>query len=200
MTAGRGDSSAAAMKSWLMRSAGSVRFETAPFFCGRTSTIRTGLYHPPQPYRSRHFDPYVGEIAFADSQIGRLLDALEQRHLLGRTIVVLAGDHGESLGEHGETDHGIFVYENVLRVPLIIRLPEILRSRSVAPRRVSDFVRLVDVTPTVLDLLGLTVLSSNGERPIDGVSLVDRMRGTSQTSELEAYAESLTRRDSDGAL
>ena len=64
-------------------------------------------------------------------------------------------------------------------MPLIIRVPEALRSRSVAPRRVSDLVRLVDVTPTVLDLLGLTVLSSNGDRPIDGVSLVDRMRGTS---------------------
>ena len=163
----------------------------APFFLWAHLYDPHRPYDPPEPYRSRHFDPYVGEIAFADSQIGRLLDALEQRHLLERTVVVLAGDHGESLGEHGEKDHGIFVYENVLRVPLIIRVPDALKSRSVAPRRVGDIVRLVDVTPTVLDLLGLTVLSSNGERQIDGVSLVDRMRGSSRAPELEAYAESL---------
>ncbi len=164
---------------------------SAPFFLWAHLYDPHRPYDPPEPYRSRHFDPYVGEIAFADAQIGRLLDRLRERGLLERTIVIVAGDHGESLGEHGEENHGIFVYENVLRVPLIIRVPDALKSRSVAPRRVGDIVRLVDVTPTVLDLLGLTVLSSNGERPIDGVSLVDRMRGTPQTSELEAYAESL---------
>jgi choline-sulfatase len=148
-------------------------------------------YDPPEPYRSRHFDPYVGEIAFADAQIGRLLDHLRERGLLEQTLVVVAGDHGESLGEHGEEKHGIFVYDNVLRVPLIIRVPDALSSRSVAPRRVGDIVRLVDLTPTVLDLLDLTALVRNGERPIDGVSLVGRMRGTRQTSDLEAYAESL---------
>ena len=147
-------------------------------------------YDPPEPYRSRHFDPYVGEIAFADAQIGRLLDNLQEHGLLERTIVIVAGDHGESLGEHGEENHGIFIYESVLRVPLIIRMPDALKNRSVAPRRVGDIVRLVDVTPTVLDLLGLTVLSGNGDQ-FDGVSLVERMRGTPQASELEAYAESL---------
>ena len=164
---------------------------SAPFFLWAHLYDPHRPYDPPEPYRSRHFDPYVGEIAFADAQIGRLLDHFHEYGLLERTIVIVAGDHGESLGEHGEENHGIFVYENVLRVPLIIRLPEGLRSRSVAPRRVSDLVRLVDVTPTVLDLLGLTALSSNGDRPIDGVSLLNRMRGTPQTSELEAYAESL---------
>ena len=84
-----------------------------------------------------------------DSQIGRLLDALERRRLLDRTIVIVTGDHGESLGEHGERDHGIFVYESVMRVPLIIRAP------GLAPRRVGDVVRLVDVMPTVLDMLDL---------------------------------------------
>ena len=81
-------------------------------------------YDPPEPYRSTYgHNLYVGEIAFADSQIGRLLEALEQRQLLDRTIVMVTADHGESLGEHGERDHGIFVYESVLRVPLVIRAP-----------------------------------------------------------------------------
>jgi choline-sulfatase len=142
-------------------------------------------YEPPEPFRARHFDPYVGEIAFADSQIGGLLDALEHRQLLERTLVLVAGDHGESLGEHGEEDHGIFVYESVLRVPLIIRLPRIGRDRQVAPRRIGDVVRLVDVMPTVLDLLGIP------EPPMDGVSLLGRMRGTQGPLDLEAYAESM---------
>ena len=94
-------------------------------------------YDPPEPYRSRHFDPYVGEIAFADAQIGRLLDHLRERGLLEQTLVLVAGDHGESLGEHGEEKHGIFVYDNVLRVPLIIRVPDALKA---GPSRLDESV------------------------------------------------------------
>jgi arylsulfatase A-like enzyme len=66
-------------------------------------------YDPPEPYRSTYgHNLYVGELAYADSQIGRLLQALEQRRLLDRTVVIVVGDHGESLGAHGERDHGIF--------------------------------------------------------------------------------------------
>ncbi|MEO5896724.1 MAG: sulfatase [Vicinamibacterales bacterium] len=135
-------------------------------------------YDPPEPFRSQYSDPYVAEIAFADAQIGRLLEALDRRTLLNRTIVVVAADHGESLGDHGERDHGIFVYESVLRVPLIMRVP------GVAPRRVADVVRLVDVMPTVLDLLGVPC------PPINGASLVGMLHGKPQQVELEAYSES----------
>ncbi|HYT68982.1 MAG TPA: sulfatase [Vicinamibacterales bacterium] len=135
-------------------------------------------YATQEPFRSKYSDPYIAEIAFADSQIGRLLETLERRKILDRTIVVVAGDHGEALGEHGERDHGIFVYESVLHVPLILRAP------SVAPRRVPGVVRLVDVMPTVLDLLGFS------HPKLDGVSLVDMMRGETQQPELDAYSES----------
>jgi choline-sulfatase len=135
-------------------------------------------YDPPEPFRSRHFDSYIGEIAFVDSQIGRLLQALEHRGLLDRTLVVVAGDHGESLGDHGERDHGIFLYESVLRVPLIIR------GAGFASRRVGDVVRLVDVMPTILDVLDLPVPA------MDGVTLADVMRGT-RSVELEVVAESM---------
>jgi arylsulfatase A-like enzyme len=135
-------------------------------------------YDPPEPFRSRYTDPYVGEIAFADSQIGRLLDALERRTMLDRTIVVVAGDHGESLGDHGERDHGVFVYQSTLNVPLIIRAPQ------VRSRRIADVVRLVDVMPTVLELLGVNSDS------VDGVSLAAMMRGDARDVELDAYAES----------
>lgn len=136
-------------------------------------------YDPPEPFRSIP-DPYVGELAFADSQIGRLIQALETRGLLDRTLIVVAGDHGESLGEHGERDHGIFVYEGVLRIPLIVRAPNL------QPQRIAEVVRLTDIMPTVLDLLGV-----GGAAATDGVTLVPRMRGSSQVLELEAYAESL---------
>ena len=72
-------------------------------------------YDPPPPYDGA--EAYTGEIAYAASQLERLLNALEERDLLDRTIVIVAGDHGESLGEHGETDHGVFLYDGVLRVP-----------------------------------------------------------------------------------
>jgi arylsulfatase A-like enzyme len=135
-------------------------------------------YNPPEPFRSQYGDPYLAEIAFADAQIGRLLAALERRKILDRTIVVVAGDHGEALGEHGERDHGIFVYESVLHVPLIVRAPDI------SPRRLSGVVRLVDVMPTVLDLLRIP-------RPhVDGVSLAATMRGEAPEPELDAYSES----------
>ena len=134
-------------------------------------------YEAPEPFASRH-DPYVAEIAYADSQIGRLLDALDERALQDRVIVIVTADHGESLGEHREMDHGIFIYESVLRVPLIVRAP------GLPPRRVAEVVRLTDVMPTILDLLRLPLPA------LDGTSLVDVMRGHGGP-ELEAYAESL---------
>src|SRR5829696_6708732 len=88
-------------------------------------------YAPPGEYRARFPDqPYIGEIAFVDAQIGRVRAFLEEAGLLDKTIVVVIGDHGESLGDHGESTHGFFVYQSVLRVPLIVRAPyDALRSR-----------------------------------------------------------------------
>jgi choline-sulfatase len=137
-------------------------------------------YDPPEPYRSEYgHNLYVGEIAFADSQIGRLLTALEERGLLDRTVIIVAGDHGEALGDHGERDHGIFIYEESIRVPLIVRAP------GLRPTRIDETVRLTDVMPTVLDMLDV-------ELPlVDGVSLVDMMNGRRRNLNLEAYSESL---------
>jgi arylsulfatase A-like enzyme len=106
----------------------------------------------PGPFARRFASrPYDGEVAYVDSQVRRLLDILEARGLAGTTLVVLTSDHGESLGDHGEATHGIFVYDATLHVPLILRWPG-----SIAPGRViEDPVGLADVTPTVLDLLGL---------------------------------------------
>jgi choline-sulfatase len=136
-------------------------------------------YDAPEPYRSRYPDEYVAEIAFADAQIGRLIETLEHRKLLDSTIIAVIGDHGESLGEHDERDHGILVYESVLHVPLIVRVP------GLAPRRVESLVRSVDLMPTLLALAGI-------EPPRgDGVSLVPLLDGRTRDLDLEAYSESL---------
>jgi arylsulfatase A-like enzyme len=140
-------------------------------------------YDPPEPYRTMHADsPYVGEIGFMDAQIGRLLRSLDDQRLLDRTIVVVIGDHGESLGDHGERTHGFFVYESAIRIPFIIRAP----SDSLRGRRVVDPVRAVDVMPTVLQLLGIP-----GPGAVEGTSLVPLMTGAVKRLGLGGYSEAL---------
>ena len=140
-------------------------------------------YDPPEPYRSQFAGrPYAGEIAFTDAQVGRVMDFLRDRGLLDRTIVLVVGDHGESLDEHGEASHGFFIYESVLRVPLIIRSPV----DALPGRRVTDPVRTVDIFPTLAALAGIQAPPS-----LEGSSLVPLMSGTSSELGLEAYAESL---------
>ena len=136
-------------------------------------------YHLPDAHAGRHADPYLDAIAFQDSQVARILQQLESQRLLDRTIVVVAADHGESLGEHGEDGHGIFLYESTLRVPLIVRVP------SLRPRRVTSTVRLVDLMPTLLDLLQVPGPA------MDGVSLARMMSPGGTGMQLEAYAESM---------
>ncbi|HEY4015160.1 MAG TPA: sulfatase-like hydrolase/transferase [Polyangiaceae bacterium] len=94
-------------------------------------------------------DLYDGEIAFTDYHIGRVLDALAAAHLADRTVVILTGDHGEAFGEHGEYFHGRDLWDEIVRVPLIIHVP------GVPPRRVSRRVSHADLAPTVLDLAGI---------------------------------------------
>jgi arylsulfatase A-like enzyme/Tfp pilus assembly protein PilF len=108
-------------------------------------------YAPPPPYREEFADrPYDGEIAFADAQVGRVLEALRTSGRLDDTVVIAAADHGESLGDHGERTHAVLIYESTLHVPLIMAGPGVPPGRDVTAR-----VGLVDVLPTALGLLGL---------------------------------------------
>jgi arylsulfatase A-like enzyme/Flp pilus assembly protein TadD len=110
-------------------------------------------YDPPEPFASRfRREPYHGEVAAADAALEPLLRPLLEAGESGRTLVVLTADHGEALGEHGELTHGVFAYEGTLRVPLIFFAPGLL-----PPTTVGVPVRHIDVLPTVLDALGLTV-------------------------------------------
>ena len=139
-------------------------------------------YDPPEPFRTAYAGrPYDGEIAFVDSQLGRVVSFLEREGLLKKTIIVVIGDHGESLDEHGEASHGFFVYEATTRVPFVIRTP-----LAALTRRVADPVRAVDLLPTVLDLLNVGIPS-----PIAGTTLVPLMTGAVGELGLETYAESM---------
>jgi arylsulfatase A-like enzyme len=156
-----------------------VGHDSAPFFVWVHLYDTHRPYRLPDDYARSYADPYAGAIAFEDAQIARLISHLEARDLLDDTLMVVAGDHGESLGEHGEDSHGMFIYQEALRVPLIMRGP------GVVPRRVSAPVRLVDVMPTVLDMFGV------GTPPMDGLSLTRLLAGAEEGSLREVYAESL---------
>src|SRR6185369_8621879 len=109
-------------------------------------------YDPPEPYKQTYTgDPYSGEIAYTDEQVGRLLAGLEQLGLASRTLVAVVGDHGESLGEHGEMTHGVFLYDSTLHVPFILAGPGVP-----AGKIIQDQVRSIDVMPTLLASLNLT--------------------------------------------
>ncbi len=108
-------------------------------------------YNPPQPYKARYSsDPYAGEVAYADSQIGRLVQALKQRQQYDRTLLVAVSDHGESLGEHREPNHGFFLYETTVRIPLLYKLPSGLQ---IPKPRIESMTQTVDILPTILQTL-----------------------------------------------
>jgi len=123
-------------------------------------------YAPPEPFKSRFSLPYDGEIATADSIVGDYLRHLKDLGLYDRSIIILLSDHGEGLGEHGENQHGMFLYRDTLQVPLIIKLP----GEQLAKRRVKAPAELVDVFPTVCQLLGI-----KPPKELDGHSLFTLM-------------------------
>src|SRR5947209_8150561 len=138
-------------------------------------------YDPPPPYDKRFADPYEGEIAYADASLGKLFTYLRQRGLYEHTLIVMMSDHGESLGAHGESMHGIFLYDETIHVPLLFKLPGELLAR----RRVSSRVRLVDVAPTLLSMLSLPLPPT-----FQGESLVPLMKESpKQAPDLPAYSE-----------
>jgi len=138
-------------------------------------------YNPPEPFLSRFKDdPYSGEVAYVDQALGKLFSSIEAKGLWPKTLTVITGDHGESLGEHGETTHGYFAYNATLWIPLIIAVP------GAKPMTVSANVGHVDIFPTVCDLLDLKKPS-----PLHGRSLVPLLEGK-KLPERDIYFEALT--------
>jgi len=138
-------------------------------------------YHPPAPYAAEYKDrPYDGEIAFADAQVGRVIRFLKSKGLYNNTLIVLSGDHGESLGEHGEKTHGFFIYNATLHVPFMIHLPG-----ASLPRVVPELVSLADLMPTVLQTLKMGTPSQ-----VQGRSLLPLIKAKPKDEEARSlYAE-----------
>jgi choline-sulfatase len=126
-------------------------------------------YEPPEPFATKwSAHPYEGEVAFADYCVGQVLEKLRQLGLYDDTLIVITGDHGEMLGEHGELNHGFFIYEGALRVPLVMRVPR----ASAAPRQLDVPVSLIDIAPTIVSLVGAPV-----PREVQGVDLSPWLTG-----------------------
>lgn len=126
-------------------------------------------YTPPPEFLARAGnDAYDGEVLFADAQLGRLLAAVDRRGERDRTIVIVVGDHGESLGEHGEATHGMLLYDPALRVPLVVAGPQ------VAPALRDEPVTILDIVPTVLARVGAPAVGADGVDLLSGRSTADR--------------------------
>lgn len=137
-------------------------------------------YLPPEPFLSRFkSDPYSGEVAYVDAELGRLSDYLESEGMTESTFIILTGDHGESLGEHGELTHTYFAYNSTLWIPLVLAGPGIEASR------IGDNVSHIDIFPTVCDLLQI-------EKPpsLQGASLLPLVGGK-KSEKRPIYFESL---------
>jgi len=157
------------------------RSPAEPFFAWVHYYDPHNPYLPPSPYKETFRDqPYDGEIAFMDHEIGRLLNTLEEVGLRDRTLIVAVADHGEGLGEHDESTHTMLIYESTMHVPLILSCPGLFQG----PYVVEDVVvSIADIFPTILALLGI---ESPGA--VDGLTLFDAVARTDRALYLETLA------------
>jgi len=175
----RADETVAAVDTWLRED---PSIPERPLFLWIHFFDPHAPYEPPDPFKTRFGErPYDGEVAFVDAQIGVLLDHLKRSRPGRRSLVAVTADHGEGLGEHGEETHGLFVYDSTIRVPLILQGGGIP-----AGGVIESMVRLVDVAPTLLDVVNLPATTG-----LDGVSLRPMLTKTSAVESAPAYVESL---------
>jgi tetratricopeptide (TPR) repeat protein len=168
-----GRATAAAALDWLRS------VESKPFFLFLHLYEPHTPYAPPEPFAARYkSNPYDGEIAEADAIVGDLLQALKDQGIYDKAVIVLLSDHGEGLGDHGEAEHGIFLYREALQVPLLLKLP----GSSLGNTSVAAPAQLVDVAPTLLALAGQPVPAG-----LDGGSLLDLRK--ENAPERDLYAE-----------
>ena len=162
---------------WLSRNS------RGPFFVWVHLYDAHDPYDPPQPYKTRYkTQPYDGEVAYEDSAVGNLLETLRAHGLYDGTLIAVMADHGESLGAHGENTHGVFLYDETLHVPLLIKLP----ANRKAGVRVDTRAQLIDVAPTILEVTGVATPNQ-----MQGESLLKLLpaAGKPQPADRPAYAE-----------
>jgi len=181
----RGDETLGEALSWMETARTTPKVQKGPFFAWIHLYDPHTPYDPPEPFRAQYnvrpWGLYDGEVAYLDSLVGRLLGWLSERGLDGNTMLVFLGDHGESLGQHREATHGFFIYDATTHVPFILKAP----ARKMQGRRVAAQVRVIDVMPTVLDLLGTEI-----PKTVQGTSLLKLASGETEDLGLVAYSES----------
>jgi len=161
---------------WLKQNAGKKFFLWAHYYDPHQP------YDPPEPYKRQYAHKlYDGEIAYMDEQVGRLLDGLDLLGLSSRTLVIAVGDHGESLGEHGESTHGIFLYDATLHVPLMVAGPDVPHGKVIDQQ-----VRSIDLHPTVMAFLHLAP-----SREAQGVSLWPLIQSGTHVRSDYSYGETI---------
>jgi choline-sulfatase len=139
-------------------------------------------YDPPEPYKTKYTtNPYDGEIAYTDANVGRLIEELRKRAIYDNSVIAVMADHGEAFGEHGEREHGIFLYDETIHVPLLLKLP----AQRNAGTRVEERVGLADVAPTILQTLKIATPAQ-----MQGASLTPPIGHAPEPSDRSIYAES----------
>jgi len=148
-------------------------------------------YIPPEPYASaflkestseleRRVASYDGEILFTDEEVEKVLDYLRQQGIDSKTLIIIMSDHGEGLGQHGFMGHGPYLYDEQTRIPLLMRLPRVIPEG----QRIHALVESIDISPTVLDLLGL-----KAEKSFSGQSLVPVITNPEKAADRPAFLE-----------
>jgi arylsulfatase A-like enzyme/Tfp pilus assembly protein PilF len=178
----RADATVGRLLAWLKARSGG-KSSAQPFFVWLHLFDPHSDYNPPEPFRTRYAGRlYDGEVAYADSQLARLFGELRRSGEYDRALIALLADHGESLGEHGEDEHGFFVYNAATHVPFILKLPHSEGARRV----IAQPVGTIDLAPTLLDLLRL-------RDPIrgqfQGSSLASLALGRAASAERPVYSE-----------
>ena len=172
-----------AFSRWLDRN------QARPFFCWVHYYDPHLPYDPPAPYNVEFAgSPYDGEIAYMDQAIGKTIEALREKGLVARTLVILAGDHGEAFGEKVEAGHGVFIYDGTMKVPLIFYAENHLPAGLIIKSR----VRLIDLMPSVLDMLNIQV-----NKDVQGTSLLPYISGKKK-EDLSSYIETCFPRENYG--
>ncbi len=154
--------------------------QDSPWFCWIHCYDPHDPYEPPEPFKTRYAKSlYDGEVAYVDQELGRFLDYLDKKGIFDKTLIVFTGDHGESLGEHGEMTHGYLANNTTIWIPLIISYP------GLKPGRVNQYASHIDIFPTVCDILQV-------EKPdiLQGISLFPAFNGGSLPQRI-IYFESL---------
>lgn len=143
-------------------------------------------YNPPSPFREKYAErPYDGEIAYMDHHVGLVIDKLREKNQLDKTLIIVAGDHGEALGEKNEVDHGLYIYDVTMRIPFIIYAPQHVPQGLALDSK----VRLIDIMPTICDILTLPI---HGD--VQGTTLIPFLEGK-KAEDLPSYIETYMPRE-----